>query len=161
LLLPLQILIALIGPQRIIWRAHIMQAEPGGSFQFVKQRTEIDAAVVQSHSKGAGMSSNQNTVDYLVEQMADAGAVSAKKMFGEYGIFCDGKMVAIVGDDQLFVKPTAAGRAFLQSVEEVPPYPGAKPYFFISGEQWDDAEWLSELIRLTSTELPLPKKKNK
>jgi DNA transformation protein and related proteins len=43
----------------------------------------------------------------------------------------------------------------------LPPYPGAKPYYFISGEQWDDAEWLSELIRLTSAELPLPKKKNK
>ena len=42
------------------------------------------------------MSSNQNTVDFIVEQMAGAGAVSAKKMFGEYGIFCAGKMVAIV-----------------------------------------------------------------
>jgi len=107
------------------------------------------------------MSSNQSTVDYVVEQMTKAGIVSAKKMFGEYGVFCDGKMVAIIGDDQLFVKPTTAGRAFLGNVEEVPPYPGAKPYFFISGEQWDDAEWLSELIRLTSAELPLPKKKNR
>ena len=107
------------------------------------------------------MSSNQNTVDFIVEQMADAGAVSAKKMFGEYGIFCDGRMVAIVGDDQLFVKPTAAGRAFVGEVEEMPPYPGAKAYFFISGERWDDNEWLSELIRLTTAELPLPKKKRK
>jgi TfoX/Sxy family transcriptional regulator of competence genes len=105
------------------------------------------------------MSSNQNTVDFIVEQMAGAGSVSAKKMFGEYGVFCAGKMVAIVADDQLFVKPTAAGRAFLKDVDEAPPYPGAKPYFFISGEQWDDREWLGELIRLTSDELPLPKKK--
>jgi TfoX/Sxy family transcriptional regulator of competence genes len=93
--------------------------------------------------------------------MAGANAVSAKKMFGEYGVFCDGKMVAIIADDQLFVKPTAAGKAFLGDVEEVPPYPGAKSYFLISGEQWDDCEWLSELIRLTCGELPLPKKKSK
>jgi TfoX/Sxy family transcriptional regulator of competence genes len=80
-------------------------------------------------------------------------------MFGEYGVFCAGKMVAIIADDQLFVKPTAAGRTFLKTFDEVPPYPGAKSYFLISGEQWDDNEWLSELIRLTSIELPLPKKK--
>ncbi len=107
------------------------------------------------------MTSNQTTVDFIVEQMSGAGVVSAKKMFGEYGIFCDGKMVAIVGDDQLFLKPTAAGRAFLGEVEEVPPYPGAKPYFLISGEHWDDHEWMNELTRLTCAGLPLPKKKNK
>jgi len=107
------------------------------------------------------MSSSQDTVDFVVEQIAGAGVVSAKKMFGEYGVFCDGKMAAIVADDQLFVKPTAAGRAFLGVVEEVPPFPGAKPYFLISGERWDDHEWLSELIRLTSAELPLPLKKKK
>ncbi len=107
------------------------------------------------------MSSNQSTVDFIVEQMAGANAVSAKKMFGEYGVFCDGKMVAIIADDQLFVKPTAAGKAFQGNVDEVPPYPGAKLYFLISGEQWDDCEWLSELIRLTCDELPLPKKKGK
>jgi TfoX/Sxy family transcriptional regulator of competence genes len=107
------------------------------------------------------MASTKDTVDFIVEQMADAGNVSAKKMFGEYGVFCAGKMVAIIADDQLFIKPTVSGRNFLKNVEEMPPYPGAKAYFFISGEQWDDREWLSELVRLTSEELPLPKKKRK
>jgi len=107
------------------------------------------------------MSSNQNTVDFIVEQMAGADGVSARKMFGEYGVFCAGKMVAVIVDDNLFVKPTAAGRAFLGEVEEVSPFEGAKPYFFISGELWDDGERLGELIRLTTMELPLPKKKAK
>ena len=105
------------------------------------------------------MSSNQSTVDFILEQMAAAGGVSAKKMFGEYGVFCAGKMVAIIADDELYIKPTEAGRAFLGDAQEAPPYPGAKVYFYISGEQWDDAEWLSELVRLTSVEVPLPKKK--
>ena len=107
------------------------------------------------------MSSNQSTVDFILEQMAGASGVSARKMFGEYGVFCAGKMVAVIVDDNLFVKPTAAGRTFLGQVEEVSPFEGAKPYFFISGEHWDDAERLSELIRLTTLELPLPKKKAK
>lgn len=105
------------------------------------------------------MSSNQQTVDLILKQMAAAGEVSARKMFGEYGIYCDGKMVASVCDDQLFVKPTAAGRAFIGEVVEASPYPGAKPSFLISAKQCKDFTWLSELIRITSTELPIPKKK--
>ncbi|MCU0567344.1 MAG: TfoX/Sxy family protein [Oculatellaceae cyanobacterium Prado106] len=107
------------------------------------------------------MSSTQSIVDYLVDQMAKAGQVSARKMFGEYGVYCDGKMVALICDDQLFVKPTIAGRTFIGNPVEAPPYQGAKPCFLIPGEQWDNTDWLSELIQLTYEELPLPKKKKK
>lgn len=40
ILLPIQILAALLAPQRIIWRGHLMQAEPGGGFQFVQRRRQ-------------------------------------------------------------------------------------------------------------------------
>jgi DNA transformation protein and related proteins len=105
------------------------------------------------------MASRQGTVDFILEQIAQAGAVSAKKMFGEYGIFCDEKMVASVCDDQLFVKPTTAGKAYIGKVIEGSPYPGAKPCFIISGDQWDDSEWLAELIKISAAELPMPKKR--
>jgi DNA transformation protein and related proteins len=105
------------------------------------------------------MASNQDIVDYILEQIAQAGVVHAKKMFGEYAVYCDGKVVALICDDQLFVKPTQAGKAFLGEVEEGYPYPGAKPWFLIAGDGFDDPEWLSELIRISAHELPLPKKK--
>jgi DNA transformation protein and related proteins len=105
------------------------------------------------------MSSKQATVDLILAQMVMAGNVSARKMFGEYGIYCDEKMVASVCDDQLFVKPSAAGRAFIGEVVEAAAYPGAKPSFLISPTQYKDLQWLSELIRITTQELPLPKKK--
>jgi TfoX/Sxy family transcriptional regulator of competence genes len=107
------------------------------------------------------MSSNQSTVDFLIDQMTGAGEISFKKMFGEYGIYCDGKMVASVCDDNLFVKPTIRGRAYLGGVVEASPYPGAKPAFLITGGQLKDSGWLSGLIRITSEELPLPVKKKK
>lgn len=105
------------------------------------------------------MATKASTVEFLVEQMAAAGAVSARPMFGEYGIYCDGKMVAIAADDQLYVKPTAAGRAFIGKVDEAPPYPGAKNYFRIAGGQWDDGEWLAALVKRTAAELPVPVRK--
>jgi len=105
------------------------------------------------------MSSSQATVDFNVGQIANAGEISFKKMFGEYGIYCNGKMAASVCDDKLFVKPTIRGRAFVGDVVEAPPYPGAKHSFLISLEKLKDREWLSELIRITAEELPIPVKK--
>jgi TfoX/Sxy family transcriptional regulator of competence genes len=105
------------------------------------------------------VASQQSTVDFIVEQMAGAGAVAARKMFGEYAIYCDGKLVALVCDDRLYVKPTSAGRALASGCGEGSPYPGAKAHLVIDGDRWDDGEWLAELIRATSTGLPLPAKK--
>ena len=105
------------------------------------------------------MASQQSTVDYLIEQLEGAGEVSARKMFGEYGVYCDGKIVALVCDDQFYLKPTPEGRAFLGEVDEQPAYPGARPSFLIDGGRWDDAEWMSDLVRVTAAALPMPKPK--
>lgn len=105
------------------------------------------------------MASQQSTVDFILDQMGGAGAVSAKKMFGEYGVYLDQKMVALICDDMLFVKPSNGGRAYLEDPIEAPPYPGAKPCFQISGDLWEDRDWLSELIRITAPGIPVSKKK--
>jgi DNA transformation protein and related proteins len=104
------------------------------------------------------MASDLNFVEYVRDQTNGAGEVSFKKMFGEYAIYYDNKVVALVCDNQLFVKPTVGGRSLIEQVVEAPPYPGAKPYFLI-GEQLDDREWISNLIQLTASELPVPKPK--
>ena len=103
------------------------------------------------------MASKQSTVDFVVDQMSEATEVSSRKMFGEYAIYCQRKVVALVCDDRLFVKPTTAGRAFVGEIEEGHPYPGAKPWFVIGGERWEDRSWLSRLAKLTADELPSPK----
>jgi TfoX/Sxy family transcriptional regulator of competence genes len=104
------------------------------------------------------MASNQNFVDYVVGQIQNAGEITAKKMFGEYALYSDRKMVALICDNKLFVKPTIAGRAFIGKVVEAPPYEGAKPSFLIE-EKVEDTAWLSELIRISAKELPAPKPK--
>ena len=90
--------------------------------------------------------------------MEDAGNVSCRKMFGEYAVYVNGKVTALICDDRLFVKPTPGGREFIGEVMEAPPYPGAKPSFLI-GDRVEDRAWLSELIRITERELPEPKQK--
>ncbi|WP_445192611.1 TfoX/Sxy family protein [Sphingomonas sp. Tas61C01] len=103
------------------------------------------------------MATARTTVDYIVDQIGDAGLVAAKPMFGEFGLYCDGKMIAIIADEQLFVKPTEGGRLWAAGVDEASPYPGAKPCLLIEPDRWDDREWMSELARITAAELPAPK----
>ena len=104
------------------------------------------------------MASDQEFVDFLVDQMQGAGDITFRKMFGEYAIYCNGKVVALICDNQLFVKPTEGGRAHIGAVVEAPPYPGAKPSFLIE-DTFEDREWLTALIRITEKELPAPKPK--
>lgn len=104
------------------------------------------------------MSTSQSTVDYILEQIAGAGDVVAKKMFGEYGLYCDGKIFALVCDDELFFKPTDAAKRYIGDYVEKPPFADApKPYLLI--EELDDADWLTGLIKATVAELPAPKPK--
>jgi TfoX/Sxy family transcriptional regulator of competence genes len=102
------------------------------------------------------MASDEGFVDYVCDQMRDAGRVRFRKMFGEYAIYCDDKVVALVCDDQLFVKATPGGRAFIGAPVESPPYPGARPAFLID-DHIDEREWLSRLIEATARGLPAPK----
>jgi TfoX/Sxy family transcriptional regulator of competence genes len=106
------------------------------------------------------MASDAAFVQFVVDQLADDCAASARKMFGEYGLYSGGKLFGLVCDNRLFVKPTDGGRAHIGDVVEAPPYPGAKPSFLIE-DRIDDAEWLSELVRITTLELPAPKPKKR
>jgi len=105
------------------------------------------------------MATEQRTVDFITDQIARAGSIRSHKMFGEYAVYCDEKVVAFVCDDQLFIKPTDAGRTFIGTPDEAPAYPGSKLYFLVSEDLWDDHEWLTALVRTTADALPLPKPK--
>lgn len=107
------------------------------------------------------MATSQSTVEFLMDQVASAGDVRIRKMFGEYALYCDNKVVALICDDKLYVKPTNIGKSFLGSVTEAPPYPGSKPFFYIDEEYWENREWLTELIEKTAEEVPVIKKKRR
>lgn len=106
------------------------------------------------------MSTRESTVDYILDQLASLEQVSARKMFGEYALYCEGKVVALVCDDTLFVKITEEGKRFVgaQYAEGIA-YPGAKPSMCMSDDSIEDREWLSELIHITAQFLPVAKKK--
>ncbi len=94
------------------------------------------------------MGTSKEMMDYILEQIEGAGDVSAKKMFGEYGLYRNGKIIGFVCDDELFIKPSDAIKSFLGEYKEKQPYPGAKQYVLISGEYFDDADFMSEIVKV-------------
>lgn len=104
------------------------------------------------------MASDKKFVDFVVSQIENAGEITAKSMFGEYGLFSGRKIFALVCDNKLFIKPTKSGRIFIHDVVEAPPYPGAKLSFLIE-DKLEDREWISNLARITIKDLPDPKER--
>jgi TfoX/Sxy family transcriptional regulator of competence genes len=108
------------------------------------------------------MATKQSTIDFILDQLASAHNVRARKMFGEYALYCDEKVVGLVCDDTLFIKITEPGKTFIgRYYKEGHAYPGAKISMMIDGDLIEEREWLRELVRITADNLPLPKRKVK
>ena len=105
------------------------------------------------------MASSKDFVQFVAEQCDGAGEITARKMFGDYGIYCDGKIFGLICDDRFYMKPTEAVRPLLRAVEMRPPYDGAKDYFYIADV--DDRDYLSLLVRETCKALLAPKPKKR
>jgi len=106
------------------------------------------------------MATKQSTVEYIEDQLSNMPDIRSQKMFGEYALYCRGKVVALVCDNTLFVKITIPGREWVgERYEEGIAYPGARPSMQIDEEMIEDREWLLELIRLTEAALPIKKLK--
>ena len=105
------------------------------------------------------MASSIDFVQFITDQCSGAGEITAKKMFGDYGLYCYGKIFGLICDDRFYVKPTEEGRALLRQLELRPPYEGAKDYFYSADV--DDRDYLSQLVRTTCEVLPDPKPKKK
>lgn len=99
------------------------------------------------------MGSTPEFADYVFEQLADAGELSKRRMFGEYALYLDDKVVGFICDDQLFVKPTPAGLDVLDGdAEFAPAYPGSKDYVLVTF--LEDHELAAEFVRVTASALP-------
>jgi len=103
------------------------------------------------------MASRLEFVAYVCDQLALAGKVTSRRMFGEYGLYLDGKFVGCICDGQFFLKRTQAGRALLPNPREAQAYEGSNLYFLI--EELEDRELLARVLRATWEELPAPRPK--
>lgn len=102
------------------------------------------------------MATDKDFVDYVAEQIGLGNRLTYRKMFGEYALYLDAKVVAFVCDNSLFIKPSEAAPALAPELPQGPPYPGAKNYP-VADELLDDADALRRLVIETARVLPAPK----
>ena len=93
------------------------------------------------------MATTQDYIEYVCERLPDCGDVRYRKMFGEYGLYCDDVFFAVICGDQFFVKVTPQGEAAFPDLTKAPPYEGAKDSFLV--EDVEDRERMTELTRVT------------
>ena len=93
------------------------------------------------------MASHKDFVDYVAEQLREAGSIRSRKMFGEYGLYCNDIFFAVICGDQLFVKITPQGERAFPNLPKAPPYEGARDYFWV--EDVENREQMTELTCIT------------
>lgn len=106
------------------------------------------------------MATEQGFVDFVTELAGFGGRLTYKKMFGEFALYLDGKVVAFACDGSLYIKPSQAATRLAPELPQGQPYPGAKDYP-IADELLDDPDALHRLIEATAALMPLPKPKRR
>lgn len=111
------------------------------------------------------MATSSATMTFIAEQLerCELGAIDFKKMFGEYGVYLNGTIFALVCDERLFVKTKhLEDRVVLELFgNREQPYDGASGYSEISGDQIEDLDALELRVGTVMATLPAPKPKKK
>lgn len=87
--------------------------------------------------------------------------VTAKRMFGEYALYLDGRIPAFITDGVLGVKVTEVADPLLTEDLLAPIYRGSKDYWRIPDRLLADGEWLRELLMATTAHVEPPKPKRR
>jgi DNA transformation protein len=76
------------------------------------------------------MSVSDDYREFVLEQLAPAGRVSSRRMFGGVGLYLDGLFFALIDDDTLYFKTDDSNRPRFQAAGSRPfcPYPDRPEY---------------------------------
>lgn len=106
------------------------------------------------------MANSAEFIQFVYDQVATAGAVRYRKMFGDYMVYCDDRPVLLVCDDTVYVKQIPEVLAVFAAHGVTPdagiPYTGARPHYILDIENSDLAV---DMTRMLARVLPLPKPK--
>ena len=105
------------------------------------------------------MSTQKDVIEFILEKLNEPKRFSARAMFGEYALYADGKVVALVCDDQLFVKILPASKDLEDICEKGAPFPGAKDYYLVEEDQLTKLQDLPGILLDIAKSLPAKKKK--
>ncbi len=106
------------------------------------------------------MSTTQDFADYILDSVNDKKS-SVTKMFGEYALYYDKKVVGLICDNTLFLKITDFSKKILEAVKVKtgPAYPRSKDFYIVGEEILEDNKLLKKIILGIWEDVPFKKKK--
>jgi TfoX/Sxy family transcriptional regulator of competence genes len=104
------------------------------------------------------MATQPETIEFLLNKLHSPERFSTKRMFGEYALYADGKVVGFVCDDLLYVKILPASVELENVCEKGPPYPGAKLYYIVEEVHLSTIENLTNILLAIGESIPAKKK---
>ena len=104
------------------------------------------------------MASHQDFVDYVAEQLREAGTIRSRKMFGEYMVYLNDRPVLLVCDNTVFVKRLPELADLMKSAPTGVPYSGSKEHYILD---MDDTERATAVLAVLERVTPLPKPRKK
>jgi len=107
------------------------------------------------------MSTQKETIEFILEKLGHIKRFRVRAMFGEYALYADEKVVALVCDDQLYVKITPESGELEGRCEKDAPYKGAKPHYLVEEAELNKIKNLAQILLAIAKSLPPPKKKKK
>lgn len=107
------------------------------------------------------MSTQPETIEFLLDKLHSPERFSTRRMFGEYALYADGKVVGFVCDDLLYVKILPASAELEEICEKGPPYPGAKLYYIVEEVHLSTIENLTNILLDVGKSIPAKKKRLK
>ena len=105
------------------------------------------------------MATQKETIEFILGKLRDRSRFSARAMFGEYALYADRKVVALVCDDLLYVKILPASQALERLCDKGEPYPEAKPHYLVEEGQLSTLENLPAILGAVAASIPEKKSK--
>jgi hypothetical protein len=92
------------------------------------------------------MSTQKETAQYILEKLGNSKAFSVRAMFGEYALYAEGFVVALICNDQLYVKDVPESQELADYCDMDAPFSRAKDYFLIENHHYEQVENLSQIL---------------
>lgn len=111
------------------------------------------------------MATSKEFIDYILDCLGQDKSITTKKMFGEYAIYFDKKVVAFVCDNTFFLKinerTTNELEKLKMKLKTGPAYPGSKDYYILGEDIFENRKQFLRLLEVCTQAVEPVKRKKK
>lgn len=102
------------------------------------------------------MTTTKDFTQYIVDN-AHSTKVRVRSMFGEFALYYEDKVVALICNNTLYVKISESNKKLLDQNKIGPAYPKSKNFYILTEEQIETPKFLQTVFKNISTSLPAKK----